>query len=270
MLPGPGHGPGHGPGSGSGHKPSIHLDYTKNVEIIIARYNESLSWTLLPIFNRFKYTVYNKGDNENFEKRFVTKIIPLPNVGRNDHTFLHHIVTNYDGLARITVFLPGSTNIPYKMDRAKKILRGIIKSRYKTAYFYGFKTRDVKQEFRHFTLNTYRLTDPQNFQKNSEVALKPCVLRPFSKWYSYFFNNFHATQYTYGGVFSADRRDIHNCTLEKYVHILETVSTHSNPEAGHYIERCWGTMFHPLKYTKFVEDSMYSKIVTPIKMGLNL
>ncbi len=266
MLPGPGL----ESGIGSGYRHGLDVELYKNVEIVVARYNESLSWTLLPVFNKFKYTVYNKGDNENFEKRLVNKIIPLPNVGRNDHTFLHHIVTNYDGLARITVFLPGSTNIPYKMTRAKKILRGIIKSRFKTAYFYGFKTPDVKQQFRHFSLNNYAASDPQNFQKNGETALKLCVLRPFSKWYSYFFENLRATQYTFGGVFSADRRDIHNCSLEKYIQVMETVSTHSNPEAGHYIERCWGTMFHPLKYTKFVEDSMYSKISTPIKMGLSL
>ena len=270
MLPGPEPGPGPGRGPGLSRKPGLDLDHAQNVEVIIARYNESLSWTLLPIFNKFKYIVYNKGDNEHFEKRLVTKIINLPNVGRNDHTFLHHIVNNYDRLARITVFLPGSTNIPFKMERAKKILRGIIKSRYKTAYFYGFKTPDVKQQFRNFFLNNYAASDPQNFQKNSESALKLCVLRPFSKWYSYFFDDLCATQYTYGGVFSADRRDIQNCSLEKYTQIMETVSTHSNPEAGHYIERCWGVMFHPLKYTKFVETSIYSKIVTPIKMGLTL
>ena len=57
-----------------------------DVEIIIARYNESLSWTLLTPFNQFKYTVYNKGDNALFEKKHVSKIINLPNVGINDHT----------------------------------------------------------------------------------------------------------------------------------------------------------------------------------------
>lgn len=249
---------------------SPHFDLSKNVEIVVARYNESLSWTLLPIFNKFKYTVYNKGDNDHFEKSLVTKVIKLPNVGRNDHTFLYHIIQNYENLAKITVFLPGSTNIPFKLERAKKILRGIIKSKYKTAYFYGFKTPDVKREFHNFSLNHYAASDPQNFNKNNEHALKPCMIRPFYRWYSYFFNDFHATQYTYGGVFSADKRDIHNCSLEKYNQLLETVSTHSNPEAGHYIERSWGVVFHPLKYTKFVQESYYSKITTPIKMGMGL
>ncbi len=250
---------------------SPHFDLSKNienVEIVVARYNESLSWTLLPMFNKFKYTVYNKGDNENFEKTLVTKVINLPNVGRNDHTFLHHIIQNYDNLSNITVFLPGSTNIPYKLERAKKILRGIIKSKYKNAYFYGFKTNDVESQFRNFSLDVYAATDPQNFKKNSENVLKPCVLRPFSKWYRYFFKNERATQYTFGGVFSADKRDIHNCSLEKYIQVIETVSTHSNPEAGHYIERCWGVMFHPLKYTKFVHESFYANITMPIKMRL--
>lgn len=249
---------------------STRFDLSKDVEIIVARYNESLSWTVLPIFNKFKYTVYNKGDNDLFEKSLVNKVINLPNVGRNDHTFLYHIIQNYDKLSKITVFLPGSTNIPYKLERAKKMLRSIIKSRYKTAYFYGFRTPSVKNEFHGFFMDRYAASDPQNYMKNSENIVKPCVLRPFSKWYSYFFSNFHATQYTYGGVFSADKRDIHNCSLEKYSQLIETVSTHSNPEAGHYIERCWGVVFHPLKHTKFVQESPYSRITTPIKMGLGL
>ena len=32
----------------------------------------------------------------------------LPNVGRESHTYLHHIVANYDHLASVTVFTQGS------------------------------------------------------------------------------------------------------------------------------------------------------------------
>ena len=71
------------------------------IEIVIARYNEDLLWTLETPFNEFKYTVYNKGDNDTFEKTNVTKIINLPNVGRCDHTFLYHITENYNNLSNI-------------------------------------------------------------------------------------------------------------------------------------------------------------------------
>lgn len=34
--------------------------------------------------------------------------IQLPNVGREGHTFLHHLHSRYDSLARVTLFLMGS------------------------------------------------------------------------------------------------------------------------------------------------------------------
>lgn len=35
--------------------------------------------------------------------------IPLPNVGREGHTFVHHILTHYDNLSDVTVFINGGT-----------------------------------------------------------------------------------------------------------------------------------------------------------------
>ena len=97
------------------------------MEIIVSRYNEDLLWMLEYPFNKFKYTVYNKGINEDFDKTHVTKVIPLPNIGRCDHTYLYHIVTNFNNLASINVFFPGSLNNSYKKRNAMKILTNIIK-----------------------------------------------------------------------------------------------------------------------------------------------
>ena len=46
--------------------------FPKNIDIVISRYNEDLKWTLEEPFNEFQYIVYNKGDNEEFEKTFVS------------------------------------------------------------------------------------------------------------------------------------------------------------------------------------------------------
>jgi len=51
-----------------------------NVDIIIARYNEDLHWTLESPFNEYQYIVYNKGPNEHFEKANVKKVINIKNV----------------------------------------------------------------------------------------------------------------------------------------------------------------------------------------------
>ena len=61
------------------------------------------------------YSVEGKTSNEDFEKGNVYKTINLPNIGREAHTYLYHIINNYDNLADINVFLPGSVDTTHKM-----------------------------------------------------------------------------------------------------------------------------------------------------------
>jgi hypothetical protein len=80
----------------------------KKIEIIIARYNEDLDW-LKKIPKEFKITIYNKGqdDIENIPPNAT--IIKLPNIGRESHTYLYHIIENYDKLADKTIFCQGDS-----------------------------------------------------------------------------------------------------------------------------------------------------------------
>ena len=76
----------------------------KDYEIVVAHYNEDLRW-LVPYADHCH--VYHKGGN-NWEwpvefKQWDT----LPNVGRESHTYLHHIITNYHCLANVTLFVQG-------------------------------------------------------------------------------------------------------------------------------------------------------------------
>jgi len=75
-----------------------HLRQRSDLQLVIARYRENVQWRYQ--FHGLSTTVYDKGDAraEN----------PLPNIGREAHTYLHHIVTHYDRLAPITVFLQGN------------------------------------------------------------------------------------------------------------------------------------------------------------------
>ena len=62
-----------------------------NASLIISRFNEDLSW--LKKQNNFKTVIYNKGEEISNQK--FKNIINLKNVGRESHTWLHHIVKNY-------------------------------------------------------------------------------------------------------------------------------------------------------------------------------
>ena len=71
-----------------------------STRLVITKYKEDISW-----INKIKnhnITVYDKSEFP------VKDSIKLPNVGRECHTFLYHIVKNYDNLDDITVFLQGN------------------------------------------------------------------------------------------------------------------------------------------------------------------
>lgn len=72
------------------------------LELVVARYTEDLSWLRKRPPN-LTVTVYDKSPDASGGQG----AIPLPNVGREAHTYLHHIVSRYDSLAEWTVFCQG-------------------------------------------------------------------------------------------------------------------------------------------------------------------
>ena len=75
-----------------------------DIEVVLSHFNEDMRWAdemrahPSPELAHAKWTVYSKGPVK------PDGAIPLPNVGREGHTFLQHIVTHYDSLADWTVF----------------------------------------------------------------------------------------------------------------------------------------------------------------------
>ena len=83
-----------------------------SIELVVARYLEDLAW-LHNIPPQITPRVYDKSPGGD-----------LPNVGREAHTYLHHICANYDVLPDLTVFAQGK---PF--DHAfdfHKILRALV------------------------------------------------------------------------------------------------------------------------------------------------
>ena len=71
--------------------------------LVIARYNENLSWLEKIDKNNFSYKIYNKGKDDlkyDCEK--------LPNIGREAHTYIHYIIQNYNNLPDYVAFVQGS------------------------------------------------------------------------------------------------------------------------------------------------------------------
>lgn len=68
-------------------------------ELVVAHYNENLAW-LRRVPPSFRITVYHKGHDASRGEK-------LPNIGREAHTYMHHIAKQYEELADVTVFVQG-------------------------------------------------------------------------------------------------------------------------------------------------------------------
>jgi hypothetical protein len=73
-------------------------------EVVVAHFGEALDWTRA-YRDRADFVVYAKSNRT----RQPAGSVRLPNVGRESHTYLHHIVSHYDSLANWTVFTHGGS-----------------------------------------------------------------------------------------------------------------------------------------------------------------
>jgi len=236
---------------------NIHND---RINIIISRYNENLKWTLDYPYNKYKYTVYNKGNNENFEKKNVINVVNLPNVGRESHTYLYHIISNYDNLKDINVFLPGSIDTNHTIFKKRLISSKLFDyiEKNDNAVFLSFdniKNNSIVDEFKYFQVNSYSSTTRENFMLNKESKTEKCIYRPYYKWYNKVFGDRVSNSVVHYGIFSVDKRDILKYPKIYYKNLIEYVSNSSNPEAGHFFEKSWGVIFAPFNHTNIVYDN---------------
>jgi hypothetical protein len=99
-----------------------------SLTMVVARYKENISW--VPCLG-YKFVIYNKGP------KLGMPCIELPNIGREAHSYLYYIVSNYDKLTDFTAFLQGHpfdhcSNIncifrdfPTSLDRLYKYCNGL-------------------------------------------------------------------------------------------------------------------------------------------------
>jgi hypothetical protein len=218
-----------------------HLTTKRGILGVVARFNESLDWMLESPFNQIQYIVYNKGSDSNFCKSNVVSVVALPNLGRCDHTFLHHIVENYGTLDPVVVMLPGSIDISFKKEKAAKIVAHAIRTG--RPGFVVNEWLDVRTRFADFTLDEWACIHAANVSANSEKTLTPSALRPFGVWYDAHFGAFRAKFYGIHGIFAVSPAMVKARSQGAYASLLHELKVSSNPEVGHYLERAWGAVF---------------------------
>ena len=216
---------------------------SSTVEIVVSRYNENLEWLNQDPYNKYPVVIYNKGQNDEFvHNNNVKDIVNLPNVGREGHTYLYHIVNNYDNLSDMTIFLPGSceSSVYKKKELSSKLLYNMNE---KNRNIYTCSRGDLYETEKNFQIDSYLSTSSANQQINRDVSMQKSKIRPFGEWYTYYFGNDSTECITYTAIFAISKDNILKKPKTYYMHFMNELAQHQNPEVGHYIERSWAKIF---------------------------
>lgn len=232
----------------------------KSIEIVISRYNEDLSWTMTAPFNKYKYIVYNKGDDEVYNKSNVIKSYNIKNQGKCDHTYLYHIVHNYSNLSEIVIFLPGCLDVFFKYCKATILFELIEK--YNEAFFIvDYETSsNILDEYYYFKVDNYKSMTQSNLEKNSDILFRKSKIRPFGKWYTQHFD-YDIKNISLFGIFSVNKKDIYNHDKSYYYNHMQSFEGAKNDELSHYYEKAWEAVLYPLKNTYLLK---YTNSITNV------
>jgi hypothetical protein len=223
-------------------------------DLVIARYKENLDWLQkYSAYNFRNIYIYNKNQADNdmtareigwfLNKKKCIKI-NLINEGKCDHTYLYHIIHNYDTLADVTIFTKGSSDM-YRENKKLTFTVAKVFETHDTVMNNDTHNEPVHLHASGFVLDVYKCRHPNNYTNEDDLKVKPASIRPFGKWYEHHFPGVNMTNIAYAGVFSVSRKHIRQHPKSYYENFIKEVEGHHNPEAGHYFERSWTTIFQP-------------------------
>jgi hypothetical protein len=198
------------------------------MEIVVARYNESLEWVDHPQLAECTKTIYNKGEAIlAADKCSAWRVIDIPNIGRESNTYLHHIVTRYESLADVTLFFQGSIN-----DRPEQELLPLPSYTSITPWGFAgkldtcFEGHDWGRELDYISgISELGLCFGDFIQSQIDLPWR------------------NKAMFVKGACFSVGKERIRLRPKQYYLSLLESVFLrHVNPREGHYMERAWFRM----------------------------
>ena len=211
---------------------------------VISRYKEDVKWVrvvlaILPP-DLSKLYLYNKGLPNELDS------IPLPNIGRESHTYLHHIIQQYDAMLatpdEITYFLQGSIreHIPSKY---KGNIEQYMMELTKDTCAHGTPTSFAKdhQFGIHSAVHSFRIKEWSG-RKQTPPPDNAC----FGDWFRQYIDPVFPPKVLWwvAAIFAAKHSAITRRPKSYYEKIINQLKT-CDEEAGHYLERSWYYMFTP-------------------------
>jgi hypothetical protein len=200
--------------------------------MVVSYCGENLEWLQdFPDYLIFVYTKCEK-DTQNVQYLENVKVITLNNSGGCDHTYLYHIVNNWETLTDYVIFTTGN---PFgkRSHCYKKIQQE------NTFFCNAHITYDFMESY-NFSLNEY---NPENskdkipFIKSKYENLRDFITINFGEDAFDSYKKFNKTGYF--GIFSVTKEQIKLNSKEVYEKLLREVDIGNNNEVGHFIERMW-------------------------------
>lgn len=187
-----------------------------NLKVVVARYNEDISWIECLPAEGYPALIYNKGqklkaprNGENVE------IVNLPNIGREQYTFYYHIYHNYDSLDDYTAFVQGGI---------LEHITGVLYSRRRGEFFSNPKNMTAAimmlqnalrpHEFCSLGFPFHSNNHMQSFEMTEYLKKARKILFPdLPEDFEYYFGG--------GGMFVASRKVLHRYPKSFYKQILD-------------------------------------------------
>lgn len=200
--------------------------------IAVSRYDEKINLDKYVSKYENGLIIYNKGDViENIKNQEEIQIIPLKNVGRESQTYVHHIISNYETLSPVTIFLQAN----YEKHIGEKHIDDLIESAINDPS--GLSQNALRHEVGPNNASTYftiayhmnqKVTPSSEYSNFGEWITKitGSHLKSSPRWYI-------------GANFAATREAIHRVPLDIWQKIQTALSYDINPVTGHFMERSW-------------------------------
>lgn len=200
--------------------------------IVVAKYKEDISWTSnTELQKHCNITIYDKSINS------------IPNIGREAHTYIYHIVNNYNNLDKdsVTLFTQGS--IIDHNESPQSILDMI-----QEAYTQGFsqsraKWHDIPIHYQ--PLESFRILEfpsntplqPNKYNESYKVWFERALKQRFP--------NIKRFRWVIAAIFAVKNSQILKKPLKYYQDLLSEFDheTTPNSETAHFFERSWYYVF---------------------------
>jgi hypothetical protein len=205
-------------------------------ELVVARYQEDVSWLLdwLPLFDRV--TVYDKSDSPLLSPHPKVTVVPLKNEGREAHTYAHHFTERYADLCDNVVCSQGS----YAEHMSREEFDGLLRGKDRSVMALDIPWHTTVMAHCKWTCDdNHRTLHPPGRITPAGMTLGKYYLQhiaddlvPESQ-----------IQFWPGAIFRVSAADVRRHPVSRYAAIRATLEGSINPETGYYVERFWKALF---------------------------